>query len=659
MSRSAYTGRERDDYSSDDERSNYSRSSRHGGGGDSYRTVQRYRVGPRDDYGDRHSSRIEVVQPRSERIEVERRTERFGEPERPRSSIDIRPRTTVVERVVERDGVRDPERSRTIVYERERERESPRSAKQMPWERDQRDHRPWESDVRETDVRIEKQMTVRREERRDDRRDEPYELERYQRETEYYERPEPPPQPIVIRQRAPEPQQIIVQEAPAPPPIIVPRAPEQTYEIVRREERREEQQEVVVPEPRRTHEDEYYYRRDTREFDGRRDEEVQVARLDRRGRDTHDRYSDDEDYVMKRKIVRERTRSASPNHRRHLAEGALAGAGAAALLAHHKSRQGDPVDHKGRNVVGGAALGAIGAEVLTRARGRYEDRQDNRGRSRSSSRSKVKTGLGLAAAALITTAAVKYAQNRKATKEELVRGRSRKRSRSRRRRHDSRGSYSSYSSVERTTSVHRDPKHRNASIAKAGAATAVVAGIVNHVRSKSRRRNGERSKSRIRTGAGIVGSGLAGAAVAGLYENRKSKEEAARDEDHLRRKSRSRSRRSRRSRSRARSVGAYSDPGVVDPGQGMVEYGAQPVYKEITTTKVYDEPTTDGSSRRRSRRRRHSSSDGETTRSRSRSRMRNIAAGVGGTAAAAIGVNQYQRRKEKKERERERERRRK
>jgi hypothetical protein len=353
--RSSYTGRDRDDdYDSDDGRSNISRSR----GDGSYRTVQRYRVTPvtssrteEVDIDRRSRTDIARLDIGRDRLEVERR-DRYTEIERPRSAIEMRPRSTIVERYSERDPIREPERSertRTVVYERGG-RESDRS---LTFER----ARPWESerDVRETDVRIEK---------RTERRDEPYELDRYTRETEYYDRE---PAPIVIRERAREPQKIIYQEAPAPLPIVLP-LPQQEVQIVRREEQ-------VIAEPRRQ-EDEYYYRRDVREVGPRRDEDWQVAaavdRREIRPRDSVSDESENSDYVVSRKIIRkERSGSHSPHHKRHLAEGALAGAGIAALVSNHRDKTGDGPEHRGRKVVGGAALGAIGAEVITRARSRY------------------------------------------------------------------------------------------------------------------------------------------------------------------------------------------------------------------------------------------------------------------------------------------------
>jgi hypothetical protein len=92
----------------------------------------------------------------------------------------------------------------------------------------------------------------------------------------------------------------------------------------------------------RRHEDEYYYRRDIREVrDSKRsDKDFAIEKCDHRDvrpRDSisGDEYSD-EDYIIRKKIIRsERSRNHSPHHKRHLAEGALSGAGAATLLANH------------------------------------------------------------------------------------------------------------------------------------------------------------------------------------------------------------------------------------------------------------------------------------------------------------------------------------
>ena len=114
-----------------------------------------------------------------------------------------------------------------------------------------------------------------------------------------------------------------------------------------------------------------------------------------------------------------------------LAEGAAAGAGLAALAASRRGADGELPTHRGRKVLAGAALGALGTEVFKRARSAYNDRyaddddlyydyHHRRGRSRSRSRArddrddddrdrhyKIKTGLGLAAAALAVAGAAK------------------------------------------------------------------------------------------------------------------------------------------------------------------------------------------------------------------------------------------------------------
>lgn len=336
--------RYRDDYDFEDDRgSSYGRPRGDGG----YTSVQRYsvkggRVNEVDD-DDRRSIRTTRVEkgPRSSHLEVDR-VERVERIERPRSAFEPG----------FRDPYREPERereretSRTVEYVRDRPREydrEPISAR--PWERAL--DRPWDRD-REVDVSVERRVEKRT------TREEPVELERVTREIEYYDRPDPPNlQPIVIRPRAPEPQQIIVESAPVPAPIIVPR---ERYEV--RQDYVENRE--IVPAPRQ--QEDYYYRREVTEGEPRRD----VVAYKRRG---SDEYSDDnrsEMYIRReRRVVRSRSRSGShsPHHKLHLAEGALAGAGAAAILA---SRNGS--DRRGRKALGGAALGALGAEVITRAR---------------------------------------------------------------------------------------------------------------------------------------------------------------------------------------------------------------------------------------------------------------------------------------------------
>lgn len=267
----------------------------------------------------------------------------------------------------------------------------------------------------------------------------------------------------------------------------------------------------------------------------------------------------------------------------------LADAGATALLANRRDKQADGLERRGRKVLGGAALGALSAETLTRARSldREEGGERSRSRSRSSSRhshSKLEASLNLAATGL---AAAAYVSNRRGHNKEHGRSRSRTRS-------VSRSSYSSKDTFgdERSRSKCKriDPKYRASQIAKAGVATAAVAGTVEHFRSKSRERSGgERSKSRIRTGAEIAASGLAGAAVAGLHENRTAKEalRTARAEIRMEH-GRSRPRHGTRNRSGSRSRGTYSDPGA-DPELGMVQYGTEPVY----TQRSYDNDESD------------------------------------------------------------------
>jgi hypothetical protein len=439
-----------------------------------YKTVSHYKVGG----GAAHLERVEryeedddrrsryshshLGRPGADIVEVDRRVEKTVYPDRPRSALDApsrgsdsyrgdsdRYRTVEYEREVERD--RDyyaPERhSRTRVVEETRDVVSP--TRDHYWDR----RRPWD----DTDLRLEKRVVSRdsdgdvkvKEKSLDIHRDKHHhnhhhddgEIERYRREVEYYSAPDPPQQqqqqqPIIIRQKMPD-QKVIVHEAPAPAPVIVPRA--DPAFIVLREGNRDSRRD-----------DDYHRRHDDERYGG---------------------YTHDEDYYIKKTVIR-RDRSSSSDHhkKRHIAEGALAGAGLGALVGSRRGKDGEYEDHKGRKVLAGAALGALGTEVLRRARSAYDDRHDeyeydddSRYRHRSKSRSRLATGLAIGAAALAVAGGLKYMQSQKIDQEESHRGR-------RRRRHST-DDYSLSRSGSRRSS-HRGRSRSKSNVAKAGAATA-------------------------------------------------------------------------------------------------------------------------------------------------------------------------------------------
>ncbi|KAI1459194.1 hypothetical protein F4805DRAFT_473520 [Annulohypoxylon moriforme] len=626
------------------------------GGKSGNRVVERDRIERYEEDDDRRSRYSHSHKTRSpdEVVEVDRidrRIERTAYPERPRSAYDPPDRYRDIEFEVDRERDHYPERhSRTRVVEEIKE--SSTSPRDNYWDR--RQGYPWD----DTDVRIDKRV-VRRdgdgdvkikektvEEHRDDSRDyrerdwkverriveerEPprdVDVERYRKEVEYYAAPSPPPAPVIIRQKAPE-QKVVIHEAAAPAPVILPRQ-EPTY-IVLRDEHRE-----VAP-PRREEEEHHRRRRDEREYES-------------------DGY--DEDYYVKRTIIRRDRSSSSDHKKRHLAEGALAGAGLTALLSGRGNKETGYHEHRGRKVLAGAALGALGTEAVRRAKSAYEDRHDDRyeddyddgyyhHRHRSKSRSRLATGLAIGAAALAVAGGLKYMQNNKIEKEEAHRGRAR-------RRH----SVDSYSrSPSRSSRRSRTRSKSNSKAAKTALATSALAGVVEHYRSKSRGKS--RSKSRLRTGAEIAAAGLTGAAASKIWDRHKEKkerehdreldEEEYSDRDHDRGYSRS------RSHSRSLSRHSHSRDSTADRELGLVpypgvEYGSQPLEGYESAS---DEP------RRRTRHRRRSTSatsDREARKKRSRSTLRDVAAAGLGTAAAAIGLKKYQDRQKSKEREKDRE----
>ena len=316
--------------------------------------------------------------------------------------------------------------------------------------------------------------------------------------------------------------------------------------------------------------------------------------------------------VYVRKEIREDDygRDESPHHRRHIAEGVIAGVGAAELLRHHKGKQGGDTAGGLSRVAkdaGAGVLGAVAAEGITRARSHYRSKSRRRERSRSRSRTRSDSretrksrshrhrsrsesnsrlkklgGLALGAGALAAVAVAAQRKNNKAN-ESVTPDR---RSRSRRRRGDE-GSGSSDAPPEEA----RNPGHRNKRIAEAGAAGAVVAGLLEGARARSQARKGERSRSRLRQGLEVAAAGLGSAAIAGFYEKNKAKKETEAAE-----KAGKAARREARSRSRSRSRPGRNDPyydgsrnaSMNDPG--LIEYGNGPMYGNIPQADYYGRP---------------------------------------------------------------------
>ncbi|KAL1910224.1 hypothetical protein Sste5344_003839 [Sporothrix stenoceras] len=580
------------------------------------KTVHRYKVGGSGDRVERVERTTTVDRYEDKDYKPVRRSSnnlldvvdrRDYVPERPRSAFEV----TETTRRTERDRDYYGGGGSRVVYEKTKEIDRVDRG-------DRRNDRDRETRLAR---RADDQIVV--ESFSEDRRDDGHggNIERWHRETEYYEPAPAPaaPQPIVIRNETPAPGVVVIRE---------------------KERDRERDHRDRSDKKDTRHEDEYFYERRERREVGpyRGDEEVAVERYERREggygdereRDRrrhrhhhHDRdrrdyasdgeFSDDDYYVKKTTVIRrERSPSVDKHHRLHLAEGALAGAGLGALLGSRRNNQtGELPEHRGRKVVAGAALGALGTEVFKRAHSAYNERfgdndDDDRARSRSrgggnrsrsTSRhhSKLKTGLGLAAAALAVAGAAKYIQSNRIDKEERNRGRSLHR-------------YSSdegdYGHVNNRSASRSGTKSRSHSVAKVAAGTAAVAGLVHHFRSKSRQREGKaRSHSRLRTGAEIAGAAIAGAAAKKLYDKHKDKKELEReqkeaayysdepyysDDDRHSRHSRGRGSRSHsRNRSASHSPPPLSGatrtpypPSGADPELGLVEYGDQPLYAD-------------------------------------------------------------------------------
>ncbi|KAJ6172367.1 hypothetical protein N7470_001434 [Penicillium chermesinum] len=474
-----------------------------------------------------------------------------------------------------------------------------------------------------------------RDDRRDDRRDElvirrrtdreePLEIQRYKREVDYY----PPPRRYdddYERKSTPRAQHI--------GPIS------QSLESLDmrshcHDERREyrahhggypsrREQLVMVPKARYVNsresdyemvrrsdaEDDVYYRR--RRYDDRRsrrdispdDSISQTSRRRRSDRDRED-YSSDDSMVYIRKETRDYD-DEHPHHRRHLAEGALVGMGAAELVRSRSKRNGKEVSHgvsHAAKTAGAGALGAVAVNAASHIRDYYRSKSRSRHRSRGRHSEKPQSQpLSLPLACEDPARAGRAPLS--------LRSRSKSRGR---------GLSTTRSEKGDDRSLSRRRKH----MIEAGAAGAALGGIARYARSRSRSGKHKRSQSRLRQALPVVVAGLGTAAATGLYEKKKAEKQEKEGKSRERRRSRSHSR-------GAPIDGSYPDP--TRDSAGLIEYGNGGVAGSIPADHYYGQPPSPGapyysdgprSSRSRSRSRRsrsrgrYSSSPDESDRER-------------------------------------------
>ncbi|KAL1794257.1 hypothetical protein ACET3X_007678 [Alternaria dauci] len=306
------------------------------GSGAGYTTVRRYKVPDHSLEEDTYESEMRLVH---------------------RSRDDFDDRRSVKDYVIERH--QEPAREVRHYHYTEREREvSPQRSEY----RIQREYERSPSPAR-TEIRISRDYERDRE--IFPREQQPYELEKYSRSTEYFRPepiPQPQPQPIYIRNEAPQPMQmqmqpIIIREE-APQPIIIrERIQEPAYELVERTT--EEDRQVVRPRQ----EEDYYYERRVKEIDrgSRYDERYADEReYDHRWGDKN-YYSDDDVYIHKEKDT---WGGSETRTKRDVAAGALAGVAAGQIIRHHRKRKGEAPGGSIGNALG---YGTLGAKIATEA----------------------------------------------------------------------------------------------------------------------------------------------------------------------------------------------------------------------------------------------------------------------------------------------------
>ncbi|TQS34541.1 hypothetical protein Golomagni_05071 [Golovinomyces magnicellulatus] len=265
------------------------------------------------------------------------------------------------------------------------------------------------------------------------------------------------------------------------------------------------------------------------------------------------------------------------NSTRDLIGGIIAGAGFSAMLANHHEKVGKGPKDPTKNILGGAALGAVGAEVLNRARNQYHHTHTDGGGLKSTSKNshtKIKSALGLAAASLAAAAvANQYSHAHKVKNNRIKKG------------HDSSPSKSKalksrdkkYNSCSVEGSIHKDSKNLSKLIHNSEQSFVIDCGAVENRRSRSR----SRSRSQTMTDSETIGTRLAGAA-ANLLERCKTPEEIERDNVYFGRESRRHSRHGTRSSVKARDKNSFSGQSPYFESE-LIEYGSDPIYLTDTS----------------------------------------------------------------------------
>jgi len=674
----------------DDTRTTVS-SVRRGDGG--YTTVKRYVIKDDDNrssYGVRERRLSERPAERVEETRIVRQVEEASRREEPRYSER--------ELVIRRDRSEEPPRRPEWGYDRRRD--------EIETDRELVIKSTTE---REEPRRDERELTIARYDDRRDYRDDynmlsparrgfddrDRDVQRFTRTAEYYGPPMQPQtiiikqEPIIIEKRASDGEYQIVRKA----------DPEEERAVAKRDDRsrgpgKEEEYfyEKTVKERVDDREDDFYERKNTRREVSPGDSVSQAGGRDRgrdrsrdRSRDRGHDHSSDDSLVNVRKKTREIVSDdESPHHKRHLAEGVIAGIGAAELLRRNKKKEGretsSGLSRVGKDI-GAGVLGAVAAEGISRVRSEYRSRSRHRERSESRERHRDRKGrshsrrrsssgsddhlktlkkYGLGAAALAAAAIAANSMGKNKDNDD-------RRSRSRHRRG---------SSDDSGVDDARNKSHRNKRMAEAAGAGALVAGLVEKARSKSRSRKGEQP-SLARQAIPVVAAGLGSAALAGVYENRKAKKETEAAEREKRARSR------HRSHSRARDAGfnpegpqnaVFNDPRLIEYGQGNISgnnYGAdyygrpqpQDGYYNNQTAVVPAEAAGVGYGAQREIRSRsgsrwrsssRSSSDGERRQRRHRRHDEEMAAAaaITGTAAATEHEQEKAQRRERRARRR-------